>query len=277
MINTPKKNRYTIAQLSDKAIIAEYGYNLDYIKEHPEIYQNEDYIPAFKSMYYPRPERFYKRREWDVSQFNYVYPDGTSINCYPDTLVWWKDSTFKDIEALAGIYFWHPAYDNYPVVGLNVQQQLAFCSWKTRQLNRFSKDKTIQYRVALPQLFHYEMALKTCLPKHFWNEINANSSHFITYQRSSEAAFAHIQRVAINPALVVMKNLEAEIFSNWLRSHYTSSIYDLLAGVSETSSIDPLDRNSTKALQLGGNRNLGIVDPKEKTYNTLFHQETIGT
>lgn len=63
LTNVPKKNRNTIAQLSDNEIIAKYGYNLDYIKEHPEIYQNEDYIPVFKSMYCPQPERYYKRRE----------------------------------------------------------------------------------------------------------------------------------------------------------------------------------------------------------------------
>lgn len=277
LTNVPKKNLYTVAQMPDKEIIAEYGYNFDYIKNHPEIFINEDYLPVFKSMYYPQAERFYIRRELDVRQFNYVYPDGTSINCYPDTLVWWKDSTFKDFEALANMYFWHPAYDNYPVVGLSVQQQLAYCSWKTRQLNHYSNDKSIQYRVALPQVFHYEMALKTGLSKSFLNEVDANTRHFLTYKRSPEAAFAHIQRVAISPEHVLLKNPEREKFKKWLYAHYTSPIFDLLSSVAETSSVQPLNRHSETALQLGGHRSLGIVDPEENTFNTLFYQEIIGS
>ncbi|MCC6702752.1 MAG: SUMF1/EgtB/PvdO family nonheme iron enzyme [Fluviicola sp.] len=277
LTNVPKNNRSIVAQMPEKEIIAEYGYNFDYIKNHPEVFQNENFIPVFKSMYYPQPERFYIRREWDVRQFNYVYPDGTSINCYPDTLVWWKDSTFKDFEALASMYFWHPAYDNYPVVGLSIQQQLAYCSWKTRQLNYYSNDKSIQYRVALPQVFHYEMALKTGLSKNFLNEVDANTRHFLTYKRSPEAAFAHIQRVAISPEHVLLKNRESEKFKKWLYAHYTSPIYDLLSSVAETSSVLPLNRQSETALQLGGHRSLGIVDPEENSFNTLFYQEIIGS
>jgi formylglycine-generating enzyme required for sulfatase activity len=33
------------------------------------------------------------------------------------------------------MYFWHPAYDNYPVVGVTWFQAKAFCVWRTQKLN----------------------------------------------------------------------------------------------------------------------------------------------
>jgi gliding motility-associated lipoprotein GldK len=57
------------------------------------------------------------------------------INVYPDTLCWVADFTYSYNEPLATMYFWHPAYDNYPVVGVNWKQATAFCIWRTQLLN----------------------------------------------------------------------------------------------------------------------------------------------
>ena len=35
------------------------------------------------------------------------------------------------------MYFWHPAYDHYPVVGINWKQARAFCIWRSQLLNTF--------------------------------------------------------------------------------------------------------------------------------------------
>ncbi len=57
------------------------------------------------------------------------------INIYPDTLCWVSDFTYSYNEPLANMYFWHPAYDNYPVVGVSWKQARAFCIWRTKLLN----------------------------------------------------------------------------------------------------------------------------------------------
>lgn len=47
----------------------------------------------------------------------------------PDTTVWQKEFTYG--EPMATNYFRHPAYENYPVVGVSYEQVQQYCSWRT--------------------------------------------------------------------------------------------------------------------------------------------------
>jgi len=51
---------------------------------------------------------------------------------YPDTLVWVRDFTYSYNEPMTRNYFHHPAFDDYPVVGVTWPQCNAFCAWRTR-------------------------------------------------------------------------------------------------------------------------------------------------
>lgn len=57
------------------------------------------------------------------------------INVYPDTLCWVRDFTYSFHDPMTNMYFWHPAYDNYPVVGVTWKQAKAFSVWRTQLLN----------------------------------------------------------------------------------------------------------------------------------------------
>jgi formylglycine-generating enzyme len=59
------------------------------------------------------------------------------INVYPDTLCWVRDFTYSFHDPMTNMYFWHPAYDNYPVVGVTWQQVRAFSVWRTQLLNNW--------------------------------------------------------------------------------------------------------------------------------------------
>lgn len=59
------------------------------------------------------------------------------INVYPDTLAWVHDFTYSFNEPMTNMYFWHPAYDDYPVVGVTWKQARAFCVWRTQLFNSF--------------------------------------------------------------------------------------------------------------------------------------------
>ena len=68
-----------------------------------------------------------------VDRSSFVLRD--KILVYPDTLCWIADFTFSYNEPLATMYFWHVAYDNYPVVGVSWKQATTFCIWRTMYLN----------------------------------------------------------------------------------------------------------------------------------------------
>ena len=51
----------------------------------------------------------------------------------PDTLVWREELAYN--EPLIYNYFRHPAYDNYPVVGVSWVQANEYCKWRTNRVN----------------------------------------------------------------------------------------------------------------------------------------------
>ncbi len=81
------------------------------------------------------------------------------INVYPDTLVWISDFTYSFNEPMTKSYFWHPAYDNYPVVGVTWRQARAFGIWRTILMNSFLREEgqpTVQdYRLPTESEWEY--------------------------------------------------------------------------------------------------------------------------
>jgi sulfatase modifying factor 1 len=82
------------------------------------------------------------------------------INVYPDTLVWVHDFTYGFNEPLTETYFWHPAYDEYPVVGVTWGQAKAFNAWRTQILNEFKQlsGEVFVQRFRLPSESEWEYA-----------------------------------------------------------------------------------------------------------------------
>ena len=58
-----------------------------------------------------------------------------NVRIYPDTLVWVRDFSYSYNEPMTKRYFSHPAFGNYPVVGINWNQASVFCEWRTEYLN----------------------------------------------------------------------------------------------------------------------------------------------
>lgn len=140
--------------------------------------QDQDIRETLEELYLPEHERFFGRKEIDTRKLFYEYywvdlqaaakkefrqdadyrnasmanrPQGMSdrstyikkerINVYPDTLAWLHDYSYAFNDPLTEKYFWHVAYDNYPVVGVNWNQAKAFCVWRTEKLNNYLKSQ----------------------------------------------------------------------------------------------------------------------------------------
>lgn len=57
------------------------------------------------------------------------------VSVYPDEMVWVRDFSYSYNEPMTRNYFWHPAYDDYPVVGVNWHMANAFGYWRTQLYN----------------------------------------------------------------------------------------------------------------------------------------------
>ena len=81
------------------------------------------------------------------------------INIYPDTLCWIRDFTYSFNDPMADLYFWHPSYDDYPVVGVSWVQANAFSNWRTDYMNtalrKNGNAEVSKYRLPLETEWEY--------------------------------------------------------------------------------------------------------------------------
>lgn len=112
---------------------------------------------ALEELYYPDSERFANKKEYDTDKFEFEYQwmdwkkaahdfgkskrrqfiKKDKVKVYPDTLVWIRDFTYSYNEPMTRNYFWHPAFDDYPVVGVTWHQATAFTYWRTKLWNSY--------------------------------------------------------------------------------------------------------------------------------------------
>jgi len=81
------------------------------------------------------------------------------INVYPDTLCWIRDFTYSFNDPQSSLYFWHPSFDDYPVVGVSWVQATAFSIWRTDYMNSALRKEGIAdvqaYRLPLESEWEY--------------------------------------------------------------------------------------------------------------------------
>ena len=156
-----------------------------------EDYVDQAYVEVMDSLYLP-PEVWYNgemkldvnklkyRYRWfDAEQAsldrkqnpelrgrsNYIYEED-DLEIYPDTTVWIKDFNYSYNEPMHNDYFSHPAYQDYPVVGVSWDQAVAFCVWRTSYKNSYQKasNKPLVNYFRLPTEAEWEYAARGGIP-----------------------------------------------------------------------------------------------------------------
>jgi len=113
---------------------------------------------TLKELFYQGPDKYIGRKELDVRKFVFEtewldwkkaantsdrsaprskYIRKEKVNIFPDTMVWVRDFAYSYNEPMTRNYFWHPAFDDYPVVGVNWKMANAFCYWRTKLWNMY--------------------------------------------------------------------------------------------------------------------------------------------
>ncbi len=67
-----------------------------------------------------------------------LYLYGLEVPVYPDTSV--LETAYSYNDPIARQYFSFQSFSNYPVVGVNLMQSIAYCDWRTKMWNEEHKD-----------------------------------------------------------------------------------------------------------------------------------------
>ena len=163
--------------------------NWAYVKKYPITFNGGKKGTAantakLQGMMYQGDDRIFDRNEIDVRLLKYNYAlmvlrnaadyrnDKTkrrsdfilrdTVPVYPDTLVWLSDFSYAANEPMVEGYFSHPAYRNYPVVGVTWRQARAFNVWRTRYNEAYKDSHGLPHRLPyeLPNEAQFEYAAR---------------------------------------------------------------------------------------------------------------------
>ena len=185
--DTTKMSVYDRYMLDNYAGLGETGYegralnkDVDLVWDTSE-YPDEYYAEVMDSLYVPEEESYNGQRTVDVTKLKYKYTwmdieaaarakkgrrkdfiKQEQLEIYPDTTVWIRDFEYSYNEPMHNDYFWHDAYSEYPVVGVNWMQAKAFCNWRTKFKNDDQKSRGRQFvnQFRLPTEAEWEYAAR---------------------------------------------------------------------------------------------------------------------
>lgn len=241
-------------------------------------YPDEYYSEIMDTMYISIEESYNGQRTIDVEKlrFQYTYMDidaaakdntkkrkdfliKEELRIYPDTTVWIKDFNYSYNEPMHNDYFWHQAYGDYPVVGVNWKQAKAFCAWRTLYKNSYQKSRRRQHinSFRLPSEAEWEYAARGGLESATFpwggpyakNDRGCFLANFkpLRGDYAADQALYTVEADAYEPNDYNLFNMAGNV-SEWVASSYDPNSYDY------TSNMNPNvnDKENKRKVVRGG-------------------------
>ncbi|CAN5155315.1 gliding motility lipoprotein GldK [soil metagenome] len=213
------------------------------------------------SMYIPMEESYNGQRTIDVKQlkFRYRWMDiqkaaraktqsradfiiTEEVAIYPDTAAWIKDFNYSYNEPMHNDYFWHTAFDDYPVVGVSWKQAKAFTQWRTLYHNSYRRSKgnhdVPSYR--LPTEAEWEYAARGGLESatYPWggpyakNDRGCFMANFkpLRGDYAADQALYTVEAKSYEPNDYNLYNMAGNV-SEWVNSSYDPSSYEYMSSM----------------------------------------------
>ena len=116
--------------------------NDEQLKEAGFYFADEEKLSNREELNPEKLKYTYKWYDWQAAAHNSdktkkrsEFFKSKEVSVYPDEMVWVRDFSYSYNEPMTRNYFWHPAYDDYPVVGVNWHMANAFSYWRTQLYN----------------------------------------------------------------------------------------------------------------------------------------------
>ena len=144
----------------------------------------------------------------------------------PDTLVWIEKLAYN--EPYVKYYYRHPAYKNYPVVGISYEQAKAFCKWRTERVKSFLTIK----KDFKNQNFEYRLPTKS-----EWEKLAETSTNFLNNNGKNNKGVYQINCIHIIDSAGTKKydyieNADVTTpVKSYIKNHF--ELYNLLGNVAE--------------------------------------------
>lgn len=239
------------------------NHDVDLIWDTSEI-PDEFYAEVYDNMYIPFDEAYNGERTIDTDKIIFTYTSldlnaaarnrdesksrkdfisQVPVKIYPDTTVWIRDFNYSYNEPMHNDYFYHEAYSDYPVVGVNWNQAKAFCQWRTLYHNAYRKQRNVErvneYR--LPTEAEWEYAARGGLEgaTYPWggpyakNDRGCFLANFkpLRGDYAADQALYTVEARSYEPNEYNLYNMAGNV-SEWVNSSYEAGAYEMMSSMS---------------------------------------------
>lgn len=224
-------------------------------------WRDEDLQDQLSNMYIPAEQSGWGKKEFDNTKLVYHYEifnyenavrnptqprnnfiEKHDVAVYPDTTVWMRQLNYSYNEPIAMQYNWFPAFNNYPVVGVDWYQAMAFSNWRTN-LWRSERERArlfFEGEFTLPTEIQWEWAArggKTESPYPWGGPylVNKKGCYLANFKplRGNYAADGGLYTVPVDrywPNDYGLYNMAGNV-AEWTATTYFNNAYQILADV----------------------------------------------